>query len=469
MHPSLKSVFFLRILIDLIIVAGVFVACIFGAMWFSETTFQLGHLIGYGVGLLAIWIVLSEPAHLYDDYRSRALPVEIIAVLKNCFAQAVALVFLLFFSKETILSRGFVSAYFTLLVALMIFEKIIVRDIFRSIRKKGKNLRNLLVVGAGHLGRRFAENVGENLFMGYRVIGFIDDNRNERLNGSYLGPLSDLNLILEKKKIDDIIVALPSSASQKISQCIQAGANYGKRVRILPNFTKQSPLRYYESSIIGGYPVISVGTIPLEQFHLRTFKRTVDLVLSSFVILFVLSWMVPLVFWLQRFSSLGPVFFVQDRIGRNGRTFRCFKFRTMHETHSNNTKFTPTCQDDDRITSLGKILRKTSIDEMPQFINVFLGEMSVVGPRAHPVSFHNEYVQYVEHIRLRNLVKPGITGWAQVNGLRGDSVDKEENKKKIHERVEYDLWYIENWSFWLDIWIIVKTGWRMIKGDPKAY
>ncbi|HUI30647.1 MAG TPA: exopolysaccharide biosynthesis polyprenyl glycosylphosphotransferase [Candidatus Acidoferrales bacterium] len=468
MHPSLRSVYLLRVIIDLLVLVIAFTIAVFGAICFSHAELAFEHLTNFCVGLLAIWVITAGPAHVYDDFRSRSLAVEILTVLKNCFAQVIALVFLLFFSKETLLSRAFVLSYGVVIVIMLSTEKIAIRGILKRIRKHGKNMRNLLIIGAGHIGRGFADNVHENPFLGYNVVGFVDDNRKDQLNGRYLGPLSELGSILRQKKIDDIVVALPASAHQKIIECIQAGATFGKRVRIIPNFIKQSPLRYYESSMIGGFPVIGVGTVPLDQVHLRIVKRLFDLIVSSFVILFVLIWLIPLIYALQKIFSPGSVFFAQARIGRGGKIFKCFKFRSMHEINSNHANFTPTSQSDGRVTRLGRILRKTNLDEMPQFINVFSGSMSIVGPRAHPVCFHNEYIQYVEHIRLRNLVKPGITGWAQVNGLRGDSPNREENKKKILERVEYDLWYIENWSFWLDVWIMLKTIWRTIVGDPKA-
>jgi putative colanic acid biosynthesis UDP-glucose lipid carrier transferase len=141
----------------------------------------------------------------------------------------------------------------------------------------------------------------------------------------------------------------------------------------------------------------------------------------------------------------------------------------MHIKSSSAKEYRATVKDDPRITKLGKILRKTNLDELPQFINVLKGDMSIVGPRPHAISFNNKYSEYVEEIRLRHLVKPGITGWAQINGLRGDVSNEEENKKRTQKRIEYDLWYIENWSMGLDIQIIMLTVWRMLKGDPNAY
>jgi len=178
--------------------------------------------------------------------------------------------------------------------------------------------------------------------------------------------------------------------------------------------------------------------------------------------------MYPLILLISIFFDRGPIFFLQDRLGTKNQKFKCIKFRTMKFEKIQVDEFKPVIENDPRITSVGKFLRKYNLDEIPQFINVLLGDMSVVGPRPHAISYNNLYSKIVDEIRVRQNVKPGITGWAQIHGLRGDVTDEEENKKRTKLRIDYDLWYIENWSFSLDIQIILLTVWQMIVGKSRG-
>jgi len=208
-----------------------------------------------------------------------------------------------------------------------------------------------------------------------------------------------------------------------------------------------------------------INKSPIKKF----LKRAFDIVFSALVIVFVLSWVSLIIFVLNLFFSRGPLFFIQDRIGKDNKIFPCIKFRSMHAHLSkNHSDYVATTIDDNRISKLGKYLRKFNIDELPQFINVFLGQMSVVGPRPHALAWNDKYLQYVNNINLRHLIKPGVTGLSQINGLRGDVADEDENRRRVTKRFELDLWYIENWSFWLDIQIIILTAWITLKGDRHA-
>jgi putative colanic acid biosynthesis UDP-glucose lipid carrier transferase len=215
-----------------------------------------------------------------------------------------------------------------------------------------------------------------------------------------------------------------------------------------------------------GFPVVGLRYFPLDDPENRFFKRAFDIFFSLLVIVFVFSWLMPLLALIIKINSRGPVFFIQDRWGLNNKRIRCLKFRTMRLNEQKNEEpFQQASRNDSRVTSVGKILRKTSLDELPQFINVLLGNMSVVGPRPHPIPLSLESKDVVQHYMLRHLVKPGITGWAQVNGSRGEV----QSQLEMRTRVAFDLWYIENWSFWLDCQIIFQTIVNLLKGDEKAY
>ncbi len=196
-------------------------------------------------------------------------------------------------------------------------------------------------------------------------------------------------------------------------------------------------------------------------------KRGFDIVVSLLVLVLLVSWLYPLIALCIKLSSRGPVLFRQRRIGINGNIFNCYKFRTMRVMSQN--KYTPTEKNDIRVTKVGKFLRKSNLDELPQIINVLIGEMSIIGPRPHPIAFHNEYSKYIENISLRLLVKPGITGLAQIKGYRGDVLNEELNKKRTKMRVSLDLAYIQNWSVGFDVYIMYQTVLQMVHRKTNAH
>jgi putative colanic acid biosynthesis UDP-glucose lipid carrier transferase len=209
--------------------------------------------------------------------------------------------------------------------------------------------------------------------------------------------------------------------------------------------------------------VLSLRKEPLDDVGNRIKKRVFDLVLSSLFIILVLSWLVPIVGLLIWLDNRGPVFFVQQRSGKGGKPFGCIKFRSMKVNRDANSKMAT--KNDSRITRLGRFLRKSSLDEMPQFFNVFMSDMSIVGPRPHMTKHTDDYSKMLNHYMIRHFLKPGITGWAQIHGFRGEIKYMED----INNRVEYDLWYLENWSLWLDTRIIAMTAFNMAKGEKNAY
>jgi putative colanic acid biosynthesis UDP-glucose lipid carrier transferase len=209
--------------------------------------------------------------------------------------------------------------------------------------------------------------------------------------------------------------------------------------------------------------VLSVRREPLENIFNRWLKRTFDIVVSSLVTIFILSWLFPLLGLLIYLESPGPIVFVQQRSGKNNKPFGCYKFRSM--TVNNTTEATQATKNDKRVTRIGKFIRKTSLDEFPQFLNVLKGEMSIIGPRPHMLQHTENFSNMEEQYMVRQFLKPGITGWAQVNGYRGEIRELAHIKK----RVEYDLWYLENWSLWLDIRIVFLTVFNVFKGEENAY
>ncbi|MEM7381825.1 MAG: exopolysaccharide biosynthesis polyprenyl glycosylphosphotransferase, partial [Bacteroidota bacterium] len=240
------------------------------------------------------------------------------------------------------------------------------------------------------------------------------------------------------------------------------GDNSLKRIKIIPD-NKEVFSRAMSIDLYGAVPVLNIRASPLELEYANLVKRVFDLIFSSLVIILILSWLTPLVYILLKFDSKGPLFFKQQRHGVNKETFWCYKFRSMTQTHESDTKMAT--KNDCRVTRLGSILRKTSIDELPQFFNVFKGDMSVVGPRPHMHLHTEQFQNSVDKYLVRHFLKPGITGLAQVKGYRGEIVDKSD----IINRVRYDIFYMEKWSLRLDVKIIYLTVVNVFKGETKAY
>ncbi|HOA39779.1 MAG TPA: exopolysaccharide biosynthesis polyprenyl glycosylphosphotransferase, partial [Flavihumibacter sp.] len=246
------------------------------------------------------------------------------------------------------------------------------------------------------------------------------------------------------------------------------GEKEGKRIRIIPHYERFGGSGKVHVGTLGSLPIITLRSLPLDLSDNKLYKRVFDIVFSALIITLVLSWLIPIVALIIKLTSKGPVFFKQERWGLNNKPIICYKFRSMRVDSKDldeDGKYQQATKDDPRVTGIGKFIRKTNIDELPQFINVLLGSMSVVGPRPHPVPLNMLSKDIIDNYMLRHWVKPGITGWAQVNGYRGET----EQSHLMKKRVEFDVWYIENWTFWLDLQIIVQTLVNMVKGEKNAY
>ena len=333
----------------------------------------------------------------------------------------------------------------------------------KKYRQMGANYRNVIIVGAGAVGNQMYSYFINNSTHGYKFLGFFDDNPERCLHkGLILGPVNELKNFMKKERVDEIFCALPLNTSKTIKELMSFADNNLVRFKIVPDFrgflNKKVNIDFYNM-----VPVLTLRQEPMENILNRAVKRAFDVIFSSLIILFVFTWLFPIFAIIIKLSSPGPVFFVQKRSGRRNKVFSCYKFRSM--AVNKDADRVQATMGDQRITALGKFLRKTNMDELPQFFNVFIGNMSVVGPRPHMLKHTEEYSKIIDKFMVRHLVKPGITGWAQVNGYRGATQDI----KKMLKRVRYDVWYIENWSLLLDIQIIVLTAVNMVKGEKNAF
>ncbi len=324
--------------------------------------------------------------------------------------------------------------------------------VVNGLRRRGKNLRKALIVGAGRSGDEVGRYFYHTPDLGYKIIGYLDDDAGKEDHiKTILGSISDIDQVLKEVVVDEVIIALPTHLQEKIQYVIGKVDYYGIRVRLVPDYSRLLG-RNYKTSNFGDIPVINVREISLDRLRLAFLKQVFDF-LFSLTALIMLAPLFLLIAVLIKMESQGPVFYCPIRLGQAGRKFKLYKFRSMYANDQATGGTMSTQKNDPRVTPLGKILRKYSLDELPQFINVMLGEMSVVGPRPHRIFLNQVMQKEVDHYMIRHYLKPGITGWAQVNGWRGPT-DTDEQK---NGRTTYDLWYVENWTPLLDVKIIFLT------------
>ncbi|MEP0861739.1 MAG: undecaprenyl-phosphate glucose phosphotransferase [Ignavibacterium sp.] len=451
-----------RLLSDLILLNLVFIlSAVLAQSW--EILLQRNYMFILLALLNLVWYFYTNLTGFYNDFFTRRFSTQFFNIVKSSIVQVLITIAFIFFVKEDLFTRNFIVYLGLFLTISISIRTIIFKKSLKQLHKKGISVRNLIIVGAGETGKNFKETICDVPEFGYRFIGFVDDEKSDE---NYLGKISELDKILKSNQIEDVVITLPEEESSLLDDIIRVCNINAVKVHLIPDYFRFLSNRFQVSSI-GSFPVITARDEPLEEASRRFLKRSFDIVFSLFVIIFIFSWLFPLIALLIKLSSKGPVFYLQERVGVRDQKFKCYKFRTMR-TEMQKVEFKPVIEDDPRVTPIGKFLRRSNIDELPQFFNVLKGEMSVVGPRPHPIPFHNKYSEYFEAIKLRHNVKPGITGWAQVHGYRGDVPDEEENRKRTLQRIKYDLWYIENWSFKLDLQIIMMTVWQMITGKTNA-
>ncbi len=296
------------------------------------------------------------------------------------------------------------------------------------------------------------------------MIGFIEDNKNINELSHYpvLADICDTLQVAKELDVQEIFSTITPEQNKDIYSLMYQSEKECIRFKIVPNLsmfiTREVHIEYF-----GDLPILSLRKEPLDDVGNKFKKRILDITVSLFVIIFILSWLIPILGLLIFLDSGGPIFFSQLRTGKNLKPFYCLKFRSMRINKDANIK--QATQSDSRITTIGKFIRKTSLDEFPQFINVLKGEMSIVGPRPHMLKHTSDYSKVVEGYTIRQFLNPGITGWAQIHGYRGEIT----NPEQIKMRVSKDLWYLENWTLWLDIQILFLTVYYIFKGDKNAY
>ena len=340
-----------------------------------------------------------------------------------------------------------------LTIALVLLGRSGYSGILKSLRARGIGLQRLLIVGTGDAAAVVIQKATWMPHLGYQLVGLVDGSGDmqDLLGVPVIGHSKDLADLVEKHAIDEVIIARPDATRDELLSLIVRCQSGHVSVKVIPDVYE---IMAGEVSVddLGGLPLLTVRDVALRGWRL-SLKRVVDLIMSS-IGLVLLSPLMMLVAALIKLESDGPVFFFQDRVGLDGKDFKIFKFRSMRTNASEESQWT--VAEDSRRTGLGRFIRRFSIDELPQLINVVLGDMSLVGPRPEQPQFVEQFQESIPRYMERHREKAGITGWAQVNGLRGDT--------SIEDRTRYDLWYVENWSLWLDFKIIIRTVFQVLSG-----
>lgn len=408
-----------------------------------------------------IWINVTQITRLYASVFIKDAVPTIRQTLSSLVLFTVMISLLAFFIPDFKMPTHEIMYTIGSFAPLLMLSKIGFLLLRRKHRTNLIEYTRVVIVGAGSIGMELKRIMESREGMGLRILGFFDDRAVDE-DIRLLGSVDTCMAYVKKYHVDEIYCALPDYAMEKINRLMEEADREMVRFRLVPDvkdyFRKNVKVR-----MLGHLPVISPRDEPLENTANKLFKRMFDIVFSLLVIVFVLSWLLPLISLLIKMESKGSVFFKQIRSGKNNKPFCCLKFRSMYlNEHADKMQAS---KYDRRITRVGAFMRKTSIDEMPQFFNVLMGEMSVVGPRPHMLLHTEEYAPVIRKFMVRHFLLPGITGWAQVNGHRGET----KVKGAMEARVNADIWYLENWSMLLDLKIIFLTVWNSITGEKNAY
>lgn len=440
----------LSILIDLILVLGLM------PFFFKGLDISFSF---FGCYLIITWIIVSFFASFYNVYRFTT-PVEILSKISKQSVFFILLIIAFFpFNKEIIFSGKAIALYSIALFSIIIIIKSLLFYYLKKYRiVTGNNFRNAVIIGYSKEATDLKRIFEERPDYGYRFKGFFSDKKS---NENIIGKVDVIKAFSLENKIDEIYCSLNELSDEKLKDLVEFGDENNIVIKFIPDskaiFSKNLKIDYYEL-----FPVLSLQKTALHDPLIKNFKRAFDFVFSLIVVILLLSWLTPLMALLIKLESRGPVFFKQSRPGLDEQEFLCYKFRSMKV---NVTTEKEASRNDPRVTKIGRFIRKTSIDELPQFFNVLLGDMSVVGPRPHLWSQNKTYGSKIKKYMVRHYVKPGITGLAQVKGYRGEI----ETESDMINRIKFDVYYIENWSLLMDIKIIIQTVVNIFKGEEKAY
>ncbi len=410
-----------------------------------------------------LWITITLAVGLYDEKVINAIDLfsQKTAQVYSFWLLLIASILIYASLLYNMLDQLIYFSFFSLLG--ISFNRFFYLGIKKYLSLQHDMVNRVLILGFNDTAKKLAKYLEED-GLNTQLMGFVENEENMTELTTYpvYANINNAVSVAKQLNVHEIFSTITPEQNKVIYRLIRDAEDQCLRFKVVPNLSS-----HVNNAVVVDFikdlPVLSMRADPLEDVGNRMKKRIFDVFISGMVIIFILSWLMPLVAVLILFDSRGPVFFVQLRTGLTDNPFYCYKFRTMRVNNESDSK--QATKNDSRVTRLGAFLRKTSIDEFPQFFNVFRGEMSLVGPRPHMLKHTSEYAKIVDHYMIRQMLKPGITGWAQVNGLRGEI----SNPLQIQQRVASDLWYLEHWSIWLDLRIMFLTVFKVFVGDKQAY
>ena len=402
------------------------------------------------VWIVPLFIVLYAAFSLYSPKRVLGRRVEISKIVQANTLGLVLILTILFITKQQHFSREMAFLFYCVNILLGVLFRLGIHMILRAMRKKGFNQKHILLIGYSQTAEGYIDRIKANPQWGYQVMGILDDNvesGTEYKGIKVLGRIGNLEIILPENKLDEIAITLGLSEYSKLEHIVAECEKSGVHTKFIPDYMKIIPTKPYTEDLLG-LPVINIRYVPLSNAFNSCMKRSIDIFGSLFgIVLF--SPIMLLVALAIKLTSPGPLIYKQDRVGLHNKPFQMYKFRSMVVQTESDEKKCWTTKGDARVTPVGKFIRRTSLDELPQFFNILKGDMSLIGPRPERPFFVEKFKEEIPRYMVKHQVRPGLTGWAQVNGYRGDT--------SIMKRIEYDLYYIENWTLGFDIKILFLT------------
>ena len=402
------------------------------------------------IGIVPGFLILYYAFNLYTPKRMQGRRLEIANITKANTIGVFLVIGALYVLKQLDYSRAVLFIFYVINIVAETAVRNIIRYILRDMRKKGYNQKHVILVGYSRAAEEYIDRVLQNPQWGYTIRGILDDNveAGTTYKGiKVIGRIANLMVILPENRLDEIAITLGLSEYYRLEEIVALCEKSGVHTKFIPDYNNIIPTKPYTEDILG-LPVINIRHVPLSNTFNAMVKRLMDIVGSVFGII-VASPLMLLVCLLIKLTSPGPLIYKQERVGLHNKTFWMYKFRSMEVQPESEEKKAWTTKNDPRVTGIGKLMRRTSIDELPQLFNILKGDMSLVGPRPERPFFVEKFREEIPRYMVKHQVRPGLTGWAQVNGYRGDT--------SIRKRIEYDLYYIENWTIGLDIKIMFLT------------
>ncbi len=410
--------------------------------------------------VIPVYLILYFSFGLYKPRRTyKSIFSEATQIIKVNIVAFVVLVAILFILNQPDFSRIMLFLLSVVASVIGIMERFVIRNFLKKIRINNKNIKHILIVGDNDLAYTFARRIRNNPYLGFDISGFLgrSEHVGMEIEGSeIIGSFEDLDMILDNNTFDRVVLAIPLKYYYKLNELVESCERVGIKAEVIPDYIRYFPAQP-SVDMIEDIPIINIRYVPLDDPFNRTLKYISDYLISIIAIIITSPIMIGTAIAIK-LTSPGPIIFKQERIGFQGEPFKMYKFRSMRVQPLDDEASKWTTKDDPRKTKVGNFIRRTSIDELPQFFNVLKGDMSVVGPRPERPYFVEEFRKEIPKYMVKHQVRPGITGWAQIHGCRGDT--------SINKRIEYDIEYVENWHMGLDLGIMIKT---VLKKSPNAY